>query len=108
MTGFMWHILNWGMMPTFTAIPFMMLALIFFVRALKGSRWGIFLCALFWAPLCYIHLGHAAHTAIVLFIVTVIWTFEERSLRAGFALARATIVTLLFSAPFLLEFLFLQ
>ncbi len=27
MTGFLWTILNWGMMPTFTSIPFLLLAL---------------------------------------------------------------------------------
>lgn len=104
MTGYMWHILNWGMMPTFTSLPFLMLALVFFVRGLKGSRWGIFLCAVFWAPLCYIHLGHFAHAAIALFIVALIWIWQERRLRAGFALAKATALAVLFGAPYLVEF----
>jgi hypothetical protein len=95
MTGYMWHILNWGMMPTFTSIPFMMLALGFFIRAMKGSRWGVFFCGLFWAPVAYIHLGHFAHVALALFILAAIYTFEERSLRAAKTLFKATLLTLL-------------
>lgn len=104
MTGYMWHILHWGMMPTFASIPFLMLALGFFVRAMKGSRWGVFFSAVFWAPVAYIHLGHFAHVALALFILAALYVWEERSLRAAWALLRTTILTLLFAAPYLVEF----
>jgi len=104
MTGYMWHILHWGMMPTFASIPFLMLALGFFVRAMRGSRWGVFLSGLFWAPVAYIHLGHFAHVALALFILAALYTWEQRSLRAAWALVRTTVLALLFAAPYLAEF----
>ncbi len=104
MTGYMWHILHWGMMPTFTSIPFMMLALGFFIRAMKGSRWGVFLSAVFWAPVAYIHLGHFAHVALALFVLAGLYAWEERSLRAVWAMARTTLVAALLAGPYILEF----
>ncbi len=105
MTTYHWHILFWGMMPTFTSIPFLILAVGFFVRAMKGSKWGVFLSALFWAPVAYIHLGHFAHAGIVLFILAFLYTWRERSAGAAKTLGKVTVITLLFASPYLIEFL---
>ena len=104
MTGFFWHILNWGMMPTFTSIPLMLLSLGFFIKAIRGSRWGVLLSALFWAPVAYIHLGHWAHVGIILFLAALAYTLDEKSLRAGKVMTLVTALTLLLAAPYLILF----
>jgi len=104
MTTYLWHILNWGMMPTFESIPFFLLTLGFFIRAMKGSRWGVFLSALFWAPVAYIHLGHFAHVGLALVVVAGVYAYEERNLRSTKALVSTGILTMLLSAPYLILF----
>ena len=104
MAGYMWHIVHWGMAPTFESIPFLLLATGFFVRALKGSRWGVLLAAFFWAPVAYIHFGHFAHVGIVLFIAAVVYLVEERKLRPARLFAETVAFTALFAAPYLLLF----
>jgi hypothetical protein len=104
MASYMWHILLWGMAPTFESIPFLLLALGFFVRALKGSRWGVFFSALFWTPVAYIHFGHFAHVGLILAVAAIVFALEERRLRPAFVLAKVSVFTAAFAAPYLALF----
>ena len=104
MTGFFWHILLWGMTPTFESLPFMLLALGFFARAVRGSRWGVLLSSLSWAAVAYIHFGHFAHVGLVLFAAALLLAAQGRSLGPCWALVRISAVTSLFAAPYLALF----
>ena len=104
MTGYMWHILHWGMVPTFESIPFLLLVSIFFVRALNDSRWGLLLSALFWAAVAFIHFGHFGHVGLVLFLITLVYTWEDKSFRPVLALVKTSLFTIAFAAPYLALF----
>jgi hypothetical protein len=104
MATYMWHILLWGMAPTFESVPFLLLALGFFIRALKGSRWGVFLSALFWTPVAYIHFGHFAHVGLVLAVIMLVFALEERRLRPAFVLAKVSVLAAVLAAPYLALF----
>lgn len=103
MTTCMWHITKYGMVSTLAAIPFLLLATGFFLKAMKGWRWGWVLSALFWAAVMYIHMGHFAHVGLLLFILAAACSFEERSLRAAKALVATSLLAGLLSAPYLAE-----
>ena len=105
MTGYMWHILHWGMMPTFESLPFLILATAF----LRPRTQRVFMGPLFLGPFlgpCRFyplrslrpHRHHPLYRRVT-------WVVLDRSLRSMLQLTKTGVLTALLAMPYLFRFM---